>query len=401
MTITVPPIISVDDHLVEPAELWTSRLPRRYHDACPHVIYAPQDETPILDGAMYIEKPGSGDGPPVAWWVYEEHYYSIKRLIAAAGFPPEEVELKGVTYQEMRKGCWDRDARLADMSVNHVEASLCFPNYPRFAGQIFLRAKDKQVARLCVEAYNDFMVDEWSAGSGGRMIPLCIVPLWDVELAAAEVRRNAARGVRAVAFTECPAWLDLPSIHSGHWDPFFRACDETSTVICMHIGSGTRTTRTGADAPDAIHAVNIFTNSACSLTDYLFSGVLARFSNLKLLYAEAQIGWIPYVVERVDDVWRTHLWASGGDRSAEPPSTYYYRQVHSCFFKDTVGLKLLDEVGVDNVLFETDYPHQDGTWPRTRDLAAKMFEALPQEKVDKILRGNAIRLFGLDLPGRV
>lgn len=398
MTVSVPPIISVDDHLVEPADLWTSRLPKKYHDACPHVIYAPQDDTPILDGAMYIEKPGT-TGKPVAWWVYEEYHYSIKRLIAAAGFPPEEVELKGVTYDEMRKGCWDRDARLADMSVNHVEASLCFPNYPRFAGQIFLRARDKVVSKLCVEAYNDFMVEQWCAGSGGRMIPLCIVPLWDAQLAAAEVRRNAARGVRAVAFSECPYWLDLPTIHSGYWDPFFEACDETSTVVCMHIGSGTRTTRTGADAPDAIHAVNIFTNSACSLTDYLYSGVLARYPNLKLLYAEAQIGWIPYVVERVDDVWRTHLWAAGEKRLTEPPSTSYYRQVHSCFFKDTVGLKLLDEVGVDNVLFETDYPHQDGTWPRTRDLAAQMFDGIEQSKVDKILRGNAVRLFGLDLPG--
>ena len=397
-TATTPPIVSADDHLVEPADLWTSRLPARYKDVGPRIVYAPQDDAPVLDGAMYIERPGTS-GPDVAWWVYDEHYYSIKRLIAAAGFPPEEVVLRGVTYEEMRKGCWDRDSRLADMSVNHVEASLCFPNYPRFAGQIFLRAKDKELALACVRAYNDFMVDEWCAGSGGRLVPLCIVPLWDAQLAEEEVTRNAARGVRAVAFTECPNWLDLPSIHSGYWDRFLSVCAETSSVLCLHIGSGTRTIRTGGDAPDAIHAVNISFNSGASMVDWLFSHILHRLPELKLLFAESQIGWIPYTLERCDDVWLTHRWATGAARSPEPPSTYYYRQVHSCFFKDSVGLRLLDLVGVDNVLFETDYPHQDGTWPRTKEVATELLAGVPQASVDKILRGNAMRLFGLDLPG--
>lgn len=393
----LPLIISTDDHLVEPADVWSSRLPERYREIGPRIVYAPVDSTPILDGAGYIEKPGT-EGKPAAWWFYEDHRYSIKRLIAAAGYPAEEITTDGVTYDEMRPGCWQPQARLDDMTMNHVEASLCFPNYPRFAGQIFLNAKDKELAKLCVEAYNDFMVEEWCAGSAGRLIPLCIVPLWDVELAAAEIRRNAARGVRAVAFTECPAWLDLPSIHSGYWDPFFRACDETGTVVCMHIGSGTRTTRTSTDAPDAVGATSIFTNSAVSLIDFLFSGVLVRFPNLKLLYAEAQIGWIPYVVERCDDVWETHRgWSRGQDNVPEPPSTYYRRQVHACFFKDTAGIDLLDHVGVDNILFETDYPHQDGTWPHTREVAQKLLGHLPPDTIRQIVRGNAIRLFDLDL----
>ena len=391
-----PWVISVDDHLVEPPDVWSSRLPEKYREIGPRIVYAPVDATPILDGAGYIERPGT-EGTPVAWWFYEDHRYSIKRLIAAAGYPAEEITIDGVTYDEMRPGCWQPQARLDDMTLNHVEASLCFPNCPRFSGQIFLNGKDKELSRLCVEAYNDFMVEEWCAGSGGRLIPLCIVPLWDAELAAAEVRRNAARGVKAVAFTECPAWLDQPSTHSGYWDPFFRACDETGTVICMHIGSGTKTMRTSTDAPEAVHAVSIFSNSAVSLIDWLFSGVLVRFPSLQLLYAEAQIGWIPYVVERCDDVWETHRgWAHGQDHVPEPPSTYYRRQVHSCFFKDTAGIDLLDRVGVGNILFETDYPHQDGTWPHTKEVAQKMLGHLPEDQIRQIVRGNAIRLF--DLP---
>jgi predicted TIM-barrel fold metal-dependent hydrolase len=392
-----PLIVSTDDHLVEPPDLWTSRLPKKYRDVGPHIVYAPIDGTPVLDGAMYIEQPGT-TGREVPWWNYEDHWYSIKRMIAAVGYPPEEIGPDAVTYDEMRPGCWQPRARLDDMTLNHIAASLCFPNYPRFAGQIFLRATDKELALLCVKAYNDFMVEEWCADSGGRLIPLCLVPLWDVPLAVAEVRRNAARGVRAVAFSECPAWLDLPSIHSGAWDPFFAACAETGTVVCMHIGSGTRTTRTSADAPDAVQATSIFMNSAASMIDYLFSGILARYPALQLFYAEAQIGWIPYVLERVDDVWRTHKWSLRDD-AGEPPSTYYYRQMYSCFFKDSVGIDLLDRLGRDNIMFETDYPHQDGTWPDSAAVAYGLLGHLEPETIQKIVQGNAVRLFGIELPG--
>jgi predicted TIM-barrel fold metal-dependent hydrolase len=391
----MPWIVSVDDHVVEPPDLWTSRLPAKYRDVGPHIEYLPAG-TPILDGGIYHEAPGT-DGPPIAWWFYEDHRYSVKRLIAAAGFRPEEIGMHGITYDDMRPGCWQPKARVEDMDVNHVEASLCFPNYPRFCGQLFLYGKDKELAKLCVEAYNDWMVDEWAGTTGGRLIPLCLVPLWDPQLAAAEIRRNAARGVRAVAFSECPPWIGLPSIHSGHWDPFFEACSETRTVLCMHIGSGTKTTNTSADAPEAVQSTAIFANSAASLIDFLFSGVLVRYPDLKLLYAECQIGWIPYVVERVDDIWQTHRgWAHTQDKVHEPPSHYYYRQVFSCFFKDHVGVKLLDEVGVDNVMFETDYPHQDGTWPHSQKVAEEIFGHLPEDQVHKLARGNAIKLF--DLP---
>jgi predicted TIM-barrel fold metal-dependent hydrolase len=313
--------------------------------------------------------------------------------------PADEVTNEGIDYADMRRGCWVPADRIADMDVNGVQAQMCFPNYTRFCGQIFLWGKDKELSKLCVEAYNDWMVEQWCGDSGGRLIPLCLVPLWDIDLAVAEVRRNAARGVRAVAFSELPAYLGLPSLHSRHWDPFFAACAETGTVLSMHIGSGTKTPQTSADAPGAVGATIIFGNSVASMTDFLFSGVPHRFPDLKLLYAEAQIGWIPYLLERVDDVWETHKgWAQGQLNCPEPPSMYYHRQFYSCFFKDAVGVELLDKVGLDNVLFETDYPHQDGTWPHSREAAAMQFGHLPQPAIDKIARGNAIRLLSLDLP---
>ncbi|WP_436776525.1 amidohydrolase family protein [Yinghuangia sp. YIM S09857] len=392
----IPLLIDVDAHVVEPPDVWSSRLPQRYRDVGPRVLHLPGGQ-PKLVGGGYVEEPGT-EGPDVAWWFYEEHRYSVKRLIAAAGYPADEITMDGVTYDEMRPGCWQPAARVADMDLNGVEAQLCYPNYPRFCGQIFLWGKDRELALLCVKAYNDWMVEEWCGAGSGRLIPLCIVPLWDAELAAAEVRRNAARGVRAVAFSELPSYLGLPSIHSGYWDPFFAACAETGTVLCMHIGSGTKTPQASPDSPDAVAATIIFGNSVASMADMLFSGVPHRFPELKLLYAEAQIGWIPYLLERIDDVWETHRgWSNAQAACPEPPSTYYRRQMYSCFFKDSVGTEMLHRIGVDNVMFETDYPHQDGTWPHSVKAAEEQFGHLDAESIHKIARGNAIRVFGLPL----
>jgi len=174
--------------------------------------------------------------------------------------------------------------------MNWVEASLCFPTFPRFCGQTFTEAKDHDLGLACVKAYNDWMVEEWCGDSGGKLVPLTIVALWDPQLAAAEVRRNADRGVRAVTFSEIPPHLGLPSIHTDHWDPFIAACEETGTVICMHIGSSSRMPATSADAPPAVAATLSFNNAMASMSDWLFSGKLVQFPGLRLAYSEGQIG---------------------------------------------------------------------------------------------------------------
>ena len=390
----LPKFISVDDHVIEPPTVWLDRLPAKYQDVAPRVERHGMGDL-AFNGTKYTYTIDE-DGEPCDWWVYEDLMVPLRRIIAAVGFPPEEKTLSPITYEGMRKGCWDQQARLADMDVNWVEASLTFPTFPRFCGQTFLEASDRELAMLCVRAYNDWMVDEWCAGTDGRLIPLCIVPLWDPEAAAAEVRRNAARGVHAVCFSEIPHHLGLPSIHTGHWDPFFAACDETSTVVCMHIGSSSQMPATSPDAPAAVQATLSFNNSMASLSDFLFSGILPKYPNLKLAYSEGQIGWIPYAIERADDVWRQHgAWAQG-PKLPEPPSTYYRRHVIGCFFRDDHGLHSLEEIGVDNVTFETDYPHSDSTWPDTKQIATDMFAHLDDETVYKICRGNAIAAFSLD-----
>jgi len=225
------------------------------------------------------------------------------------------------------------------------------------------------------------------------------VPLWDVQLAAAEVRRNAARGVRAVAFSELPPYLGLPSIYSGYWDPFFEACDETGTVVCCHIGSGTKTPKTSDDAPEAVTGTIIFGNSVGAMADYLYSGVFARYPNLKVLFAEAQIGWIPYLLERIDDVWETHRGWSPQPAIRQGAALDLLHRSHLQHLLQGCGRgsrSLTRSVGTTRRSRPTT-PHQDGTWPYSREQAAEQFSDLDDGLIYKLTRGNAIKLLDLRL----
>ncbi|HEY2429663.1 MAG TPA: amidohydrolase family protein [Acidimicrobiales bacterium] len=395
----LPKIVSVDDHIVEPPHLWATWLPARLRERGPRSERRGIANIATQGGLRYdIE--WDDDGPKADCWFFEDIVYVNKRHVAAVGFDRDDMTMSPITYDEMRPGCYEPKARIADMELNWVEASLCFPTFPRFCGQTFTEAKDHDLGLACVRAYNDWMVDEWCGDSGGRLIPLCIVPLWDAGLAAAEVRRNAARGVRAVCFSEIPYRLGLPTIHEPFWEPFWQACEDTSTVICMHIGSSSAMPATSPDAPVAVQATLSFNNAMASLSDFLFSGVLVRHPDLRLAYSEGQIGWLPYVLERADDVWRDHrAWGGVRDLIPEPPSTYYYRQIYGCFFKDRHGMASIDKVGVDNATFETDYPHTDSTWPDTKQVAEGLMAGVPDDVVYKVMRGNAIKMLGLDLDG--
>ncbi|MBA2326795.1 MAG: amidohydrolase [Actinobacteria bacterium] len=393
----LPRIVSVDDHVVEPPHVWETWLPEKLRARGPRVERRGIGEMRHVGGGTY-EQSFDDNGAPADCWVYEDLVYIHKRHVAAVGFDRDQMTMSPMTYDEMRPGCYEPKARIEDMEMNWVEASLAFPTFPRFCGQTFLEAKDRELAMACVLAYNDWMVEEWCGDSGGALVPLCLIPLWDVDAAAAEIRRNAGRGVRAVCFSEIPPHLGLPSIHSGEWDPFFAACAETGTVVCMHIGSSSKMPATSADAPPAVAVTLSFGNAMSSLSDFLFSGVLVRFPTLKLAYSEGQIGWIPYILERADDVWREHrAWGGVRDIVPEPPSTYYYRQVFGCFFRDRHGIDSLDVVGVDNTTFETDYPHTDSTWPHTKQVAEELMGDLPDDVVYKLVRGNAIRMLELSL----
>ena len=394
----IPRIISVDDHVVEPPDLWTSRLPAKYHDRCPRV----ERDSAVFnfEGGEFTYQKGVPGGAECDWWLYDDLVYPFPKLSAASGF--ETLDVEPVTFDQIRPGGWKQADRLADMTANHVDASLCFPNVlPRFCGQTFLEREDKELALLCVQAYNNWMIDEWCAGDGrGRLIPLTLIPLWDPAAAALEVHRCADKGSFAVAFSENPYHLGLPSIHDKDrfWDPFLTACQETDTVVCMHIGSSSKMPTTSPDAPFSVSSTITFANAMGSMCDYILSGVFVRFPRLRVSYAEGQVGWMPYIIERMDKIWAERGDASFGIDLPEPPSTYIPGHVWGCIFDDEIGLKNRDVIGMDQICFEVDFPHADSTFPHTLEVATRICDAagLADEEVYKLMRGNAIECFGLE-----
>jgi len=398
----IPKIVSVDDHVIEPANVWQDRLPAAYKEVGPRLDRRKVKNMKFVGGVFSYEAAAENeDGTWCDWWLIEDLQYPLTRLSAAAGYPRDEITVSPITMDDMRKGCWDQKARLEDMDVNHVGASLAFPSFPRFCGQTFAERNDRTLGDLCVKAYNDWMIDEWCAGTNGRLIPLIIVQLWDSQLAADEIRRNAARGCHAVTFSEIPPFLGFPSIHDkdGYWDPFLAACEETDTVINMHIGSSSKMPSTSGDAPPAVGSTLTFANACYSLVDWLMSGVFNRFPSLVIAYSEGQIGWIPYVLERADVVWEENRgWGGVADKVLEPPSELFRKHVYGCFFNDAHGLRSLDDIGRDRVTYESDYPHSDSTWPNTRAIAEEQTKGLDDETIRMIMRDNAIRMLHLDTP---
>ena len=396
----LPRFISVDDHVVEPHGLWQDRLPERYKAEGPRavrqkgqVVYTDKSQPDFI----------VGDGPDDRWcdvWHYEETRWPMHAAFAAVGPTVGMPATTALTYDDLLPGCFDQAQRLADMDTNHTDASLCFPTVPRFCGQLFLHRKDVALAELCVRAYNDWMIEDWCGGAGaGHLIPLTLVPLWDPELAAAEIRRCAALGAHAVAFSESPSELGLPSIHGGAWDPFFAACAETETVINMHIGSSSRQPQTSPGAPMISMVALTSENSVHALVDWLLCGALARYPSLKIAMSESQVGWMPFILERLDSAWRRskNYDPSIYDLIPEPPSSYVPNRVFACVFDDSVGLALRDHVGMSQNMFETDYPHAASTFPESKQVAEKMIaeSGLTPDEARLFLRANAIACYDL------
>ncbi len=404
----LPKIISVDDHVVEPPHVWQTWLPEKYRTAGPRVERKRWADFRLRKGAKYA----MSEDPEGLWgdaWYYEDKLiYVHKRFVAIPQsattgegsdieFDRSQMVMTAVTYDEMRPGCYERDARVKDLALNWTDGSLPFPTFPRFCGQTFYEGDDKELGLACVRAYNDWMVEEWCEPSGGVNIPLCLIPLWDVELAAAETLRNAQRGVRAICFSELPHHLKLPTIHSGYWDPLFQVCNDWGVTVAMHIGSSSTNPMASPDAPAGAGAMIAFNNSMASLADWLFSRKLIEFPKLKIAYSEGQIGWIPYALERADTIWEQHdSWQRSKKILPEPPSTYYYGRVYGCFTADHHGLYSLEFVGPDNICFETDYPHTDTTWPHSKAYIENMLAGFPEDVAYKVLRGNAIKMLELD-----
>ena len=372
-------VISVDDHLVEPPTMFEGRVPERFADVAPKVV--------DLDNGAQA-------------WTFDGVLYEQVGLNAVAGRPKEDWSLQSTSFDEMRKGCWDIDERIRDMDLAGIYASVNFPSHiSGFCGSVFARCSDPELGLAVTRAWNDWMHDDWWQPYPDRSIPMGITWLADPEIGAEEIRRNAERGFTAVTLPEQPHRIGMPSIFTDFWDPILRACEETDTVVCLHVGSSGLGAMP-AEAPQLELAATLFSSMSLSTcAEWLWSGVLTRFPGLKLILAEGGIGWVPMLLDRLDYI--TDHSGSGDQAWPDPelrPAEVMQRNFWFTILDDRSTLPIIDRVGVDHVLFETDYPHADSLWPTVQDTAVELFSGLTTEQIRKITHGNAAELFRHPLP---
>ena len=289
------------------------------------------------------------------------------------------------------------------MDLNGVFASLNFPSsLAGFAGQRYqLGVSDPELALAVVRAANDWHLEEWAGRDPARIIP-CQVPwLLDVDVAASEIRANAARGFRAVTFPELPERLGLPSLHTGWWDPFLVACAETGTVVCLHTGSSSSAPVTSSDAPSDTIGVLFFGWSMFAAVDWLYARVAVRFPELRVCLSEGGIGWVAGLLDRLDHVGRYQQMYGTWTGIDLTPAEVLQRNFWFCAIEDPSALEQRHRIGIDHICLESDYPHQDGTWPDTQAIVHTQIGQFPADDRRKLAWENAARLFAFPVPAAV
>jgi predicted TIM-barrel fold metal-dependent hydrolase len=372
------PIISGDDHVLEPPNMFEGRVPRRFAGSVPNLV---QDE----------------DGIP--FWAVGDGHIPFMIGNGSVGRPPSEWNNVPQKLEDFRPGVTDPAARLADMDLNGVWASMCFPSLVwGFAGRVFAAFKDVELGQACVRAYNDWMIEEWCSTAPDRYIPCQMPWLADPKIAAEGVYANAERGFRAVTFPESPDRLGFPSVHSGQWDPFFRACEETQTVINLHVGSSGWVQRPSVESPVEV-AVALFPLSGmAAMVDWMYARVPLAFPGIRVALSEAGVSWVPMMMERLQRAYR-HVSTEGAWTAADPhPHEVLSRNFWFTSIEDPSAFRSLDLIGEDRVLLESDYPHQDSTWPATQSLLHSELGHLDHGTVRKLAYKNGAQLYRWEPP---
>jgi predicted TIM-barrel fold metal-dependent hydrolase len=408
MSTPTVPVVSVDDHVIEPPGTFEGRLPKQFAEQAPRVVETSErslrstlgfdkwdpEKNPLMASG------GGGPGPRHAWQLGDQ-LYPLYGMDSCVGRPANEWGMRPLRFDEMRLGSWDVEARIADMDQAGVYASLNFPSmWIGFCGTSFFKQPDPAFGLALVRAWNDWYREEWVDAHPTRFIPMQLPCLWDPDQAASEIRRNAALGCRAVTFSEDPTGQGLPSIHSGHWDEFFRACEETGTVLCLHGGSSGHTLDTTPDAPLEVAQSLFPVGAAVATIDWLWSRVAVRFPDISIALSEGGIGWLPMVVDWVDHAFATHNeWTHGWDGVDLRPSEVLLRNFSFCSIDEPLGMQAVaSALGVDRITMEVDYPHADSSWPHTQAIVQRYATHLSEAELSAVAYRNACELYRHPLP---
>ncbi|MFC1440536.1 amidohydrolase family protein [Streptacidiphilus sp. N1-10] len=366
-------LISVDDHIIEPPDMFVNHLPQRYKDDAPQLVH-------------------QEDGTDT--WTFRETVIRTAALNAVAGRPKEEYGLEPQALDEIRPGCYDVNERIADMNAGGILAQMNFPSFPGFAARLFA-TEDPDFSLALVRAYNDWHIDEWCGAHPGRFIPMAIPAIWDPELCAAEVRRVSAKGCHSLTFTENPAVLGYPSFHDPYWNPLWKALSDTDTVMSVHIGSSGRLAIPAVDSPPDVMITLQPMNIVSAAADLLWSQPVKDYPDLKIALSEGGTGWIPYFLERVDRTFEMHSAWTLQDFGGKLPSEVFREHFLTCFISDPVGVKLRHDIGIDNIAWECDYPHSDSMWPEAPEELLGVMNRfdVPDSDINKMTHENAMRWY--------
>jgi len=382
---TAPLLIDADSHVTEPADVWTSRVPARYVADVPSVTR-------------------DADGRDV--WMLDDVMICTVGATSAAGFPGFPAT-RPRTFDDLHPGSYDAGARLRYLDDAGIWAQVLYPNVGGFGSQQFRNIRDPAVQRLCIRAYNDFL-HEWASADPRRLITVCSIPFWDVEASVAEIERCTALGFRGVLFTGEPQRFGLPTLGDPSWNRLWAAARDAALPIHFHIGGGEdnisdlitpRRPGHGAAGAEAYAATNLFMKNGVQCADLITSGVLARFPELRFVSVESGIGWIPFVLEVAD---YSYLGASSASRAGSSellPSELFRRQVYATFwFEHIAPTRLLDELPIDNLLFETDFPHVTCLYGNITETIEANLGHTSEEVRRKVLWDNAARLYSVEAP---
>ncbi len=371
-------VISADGHTIEPKDMWQRYIPKKFHDRIPRVI----------------KDPMGGD----AWEFFKDVPPAAIGMVTTAGKRYEEFHWYGSTYETINKGCYEGKARVQEMTFDGVDAEILYPAQRTMT--YFTGSDDQEFHKAGVEAYNNWIFQEYAAADHKRLIPMYQTPNLGIETSLSELKRARKDGYRGVILTHYPS--GHPNV-SPEDDPFWAVAQDMEMPVHIHIniGAGQRDARQAAlQAAQASQNLSgllggiPFGGFPQAMSGIIHAGVFDRFPKLQMVGVEVQAGWIPAVLAWWDDrYWRNRTMADC--RLKKIPSQYFRDNWSVTFIIDRFGVKNREDIGVRNMMWSTDYPHHGNDWPYSRKVIAAMFDGVPEEEKFQIVCGNAMRLYGL------
>ncbi len=384
-------IIDVDTHWSEPLDLWTSRATPKYRDRVPQMRETGGKYVWTIDGNISM---GLG---------------SASSVIHETGRKAEGIEFSKWLVQDVHPGCSQAKPRLETMDQSGIYAQILYPNVLGFAGQGKMMSNgerydvDADLRLVSTQIYNDAGA-EMQAESNGRLLPMALLPWWDIKLAVAEAQRCHAMGMRGVNINSDPQTNGMQELSGDYWTPLWEFCSDKGLPVNFHIGASDSSVSWFGDSPWpsmtpaeklTVGSTMMFISNAKVLSNLITSGLLERFPKLKFVSVESGIGWIPFILEALDyQLHETGAYKQG--KLSMTPLEYFKRQIFGCFWFERRDItNMIRSVGVDNVLFETDFPHPTCLYPDPLTYAETSLAGLTQEERKKVLSLNAARCYNI------